>query len=801
MNQRISRLKESLKKTKFPICVEKAEIVIESYKRNAGRPLIIQRAQATADYLDNRTIFIEDDELIIGNIASRPNGMEVGSQGPGWIDEDLDDILAGGVITISDEDRLKLRSMDDYWEGKGRTLDERQGAYYDDKKLWPFIKKGFLCPPWQDKTAGRGQGSAGNGWGLGMGPMTLMVPDFKTFIFGGVAKIIKEAQEQLDNITYDAEDSVARADFYKATLIAFPAVVRLARRFARLAEFMAKEESNEKRKAELLQIAEICKRIPEHPARTFREGIQAFFFYWLLTASGTTPGGRFDQYMYPLYKADIQAGRITNEEVLEVLECLRLKIMQMNFIGGGKGQREKWAGMARWHNFVIGGCNKEGKDSCNELTMLLMDAAMDCQTPHPTLTLRVNDHTPNEVMKKALKLVRTGCGMPAFISEDNYIRFLLECGVDMESARDFAIAGCLDPQLPGDSRNNAFGMFIVPLVLEIALNRGRDPKTGELLGVETKAFTEFESFAEFYESFEKQLNCIIGKIVEEHNILLTGQRDLFPDVIHGALLKGGIRTGKDGLQRKFKFENSSVVNCVGMVNVVNSLAVIKKLVFDDQAVTAEKMMYALNNNWKDCEDIRNMCLAVPKFGNNDTYVDDLAADLWRSYIELVRQYKNMFGTPVLPTAISITAHAPGGDLTGATPDGRMAGETFADGSISPAQGTDQNGPTAVFLSGMRMPQERLMATLLNMKFHTTALKTEEDLDKLGTLVKVYLKNGGKHVQFNVVDKETLIKAKEDKESYSDLIVRVAGYSAYFTTLTSRVQDEIIERTGHDYCQE
>ena len=608
-----------------------------------------------------------------------------------------------------------------------------------------------------------------------------------------------EAWEELDNIVYDSAESVKRADFYKAVLIAFPAVIRLSHRFADLAEEMAGKEKNDVRKAELLQIADICRWIPEKPARSFREGIQAFFFYWLLTASGTTPGGRFDQYMYPLYKKDTEAGRITDEEVLELLECLRLKIMQMNFVGGGKGQREKWAGMARWHNFVIGGCDKDGKDSCNELTMLLMEAAMDCQTPHPTLTLRVNDETPDDVMHMALKLVRIGCGMPAFISEDNYINFLLKCDVDIESARDFAIAGCLDTQLPGDSRNNAFGMFIVPMVLELAMNQGRDPKTGVLHGVETKPFAEFASYEEFFEVFEKQLNCIVGKIAQEHNILLTAQRDLFPDVIHGALLKGGMKSGLDGLQRKLKFENSSVVNCVGMVNVANSMAAVKKLVFDEKTVTAEKLVYAINNNWEGCEEIRELCLNAPKFGNNDAYVDDIAAGLWKSYIRIVRGYKNIFGTPVLPTAISITAHAPGGALTGATPDGRMAGDTFADGSISPVQGTDKNGPTSVFLSGMKVPQEHLMATLMNMKFHVSALKTDEDLDKLGGLIRAYLKNGGKHVQFNVVDKETLIEAKKNKEAYSDLIVRVAGYSAYFTTLTEKVQDEIIKRTGHECC--
>jgi len=796
MNERIKRLKELLGEKQYPLCTEKAKIVLESFKKNPGLPVILQRARATADYLDKKTIFIEDDELIIGNIASKPNGLEVGSQGPGWIDEDLDDILSGGEIYISDYERKALRSMDDYWIGKGRTLDERQGLHYDDTNLWPFIKKGFLCPPWINKTTGRGQGSAGNGWGLGMGPMTLIVPDYEKFIFKGVGSLLSEAENELKSLEYYTADSIYKADFLKATIIAFTAVIRLSHRFADLAEYTAEKERSPKRKNELLQIADTCRRIPEHPARTFREGIQAFFFYWMLCASGTTPGGRFDQYMYPLYRTDIDEGRITDDEVLELLECLRIKIMQMNFIGGGKGQREKWAGMARWHNFVIGGCDANGRDSCNELTLLLIEAAYDCRTPHPTLTLRVNDDTPKEVMKKSLELVRTGCGMPAFISEENYIRFLLKCGVDMVTARSFAIAGCLDTQIPGNSRNNAFGMFLVPMVMELTMNSGKDPKSGELYGVECQAFSEIKSFDEFFDVFGKQLNHIIGKIVEEHNILLVAQRDLFPDVIHGALLKGGIKAGKDGLQRQLDFENSSVINCVGMVNTINSLAAIKKLVFDEKRISANDIKDALDNNWEGYEHIRDFCLSAPKYGNGDDYVDDLATSVWELYIKTVRQYNNIFGTPVLPTAISITAHASGGALIGATADGRCAGETLADGSISPVQGTDNNGPTAVLRSGMKVPQDELMATLLNMKFHISSLQTEEDLEKLDSLIRSYFNNGGKHVQFNVVDKETLIKAKEDKDAYRDLIVRVAGYSTYFISLTEKVQDEIIKRTEY-----
>lgn len=794
MNDRVKRLREALRVEKFPLCTEKAQIIMESYKNNDGRPAIIRRAQATADYLDKKTIFIEDDELIIGNIASLPMGMEVGSNGPAWPDDDLDDLLNGGAITISDEDRKIIRTMDSYWLGKGKTQDERQGSYYDDERLWPFIKRGFLCPPWQRKDQGRGQGAAGVGWGLGMGPTCLITPDYGKVVHEGLGKVVKDAEEELKNLRYVDADSVYKADFLKATLIVFPAIIRLAKRFSDLAAKMAVEAKNDKRKKELEVIAETCRWVPENPARTFREGIQSFFFYWVMIASGTAPGGRFDQYMYPLYNADIENKRLNDDEALELLECLRMKIMQLNFVGGGKGQREKWAGMARWHNFVIGGCDKDGKDATNRLSYLLLEAAKDCQTPHPTLTVRVSKNTPKDLMIRALEVVRTGIGMPAFISEEGYIRFLINEGVPIEEAREFAIAGCLDVQLPGKSRNNAFGMFIVPMVLELAINNGRYPKTGELLGIETGNFEDFKTFEEFLDAFKIQLKHIMGHISEEHNILLIAQRDAFPDVVHSALLDNGIKLGRDGLNRQMMFENGSAINMVGMVNTVDSLTAIKKLVFDDKLITAVQLKEALSANWEGYENIRKLCLECPKFGNNDPYTDTIARDMWDSYSKIARSFKSVFGKTVQPTAISITAHAPGGALTGATPDGRYAGETFADGSLSPAQGKDLNGPLAVLLSAMKVDQDNFMATLLNMKFHPSALKDESDLDKLSSMIHTYFSNGGKHIQFNVVNKETLLAAKADKQKYRDLIVRVAGYSAYFVTLTPKVQDEIIART-------
>jgi pyruvate formate-lyase/glycerol dehydratase family glycyl radical enzyme len=799
MNERVGRLKQRLEVDEFVICVEKARLVMEALSQAEGLPQIVRRAKATAHYLDNKTIFIEDDELIVGNIASKPMGLEAGSLGPTWPKEDLVDLREAGLV-LTDEDEAVLRSMDSYWKGKGRTLDERQGQFYDDERLWPFIQSGILCPPWQKKDEGRGQGAAGVGWGLGLG-LSLIIVDYAKVLNEGLNKIIRDAEEELSRLRYLSADDVRKGDFLKAVITSLSAIVRIAERFGLLAAQMAEKETDPQRKAELQTIAETCRTVPGSPARTFREAMQSFWFIWVMIANGTTPGGRFDQFMYPFYARDKAEGRISDDEVLELLECLRIKVMQYNFVGGGKLQRAKWAGMARWHNWVIGGITPDGKDATNELSYLILEAAKDCQTPHHTITVRVHEGTPEPLLLKALEVVKTGMGMPAFIGDKSYIDYLTGQGVALEDARDYALAGCLDVNIPGKSRIHAIGMFIVPRVFEITMNNGFDPRLGRQLGPKTGEFESFETFEDFMKAFKEQLRYFMGLTAEEHNILLMAQRELFPDAVHSALMHDAIKVGRDALDRVMPFENGSALNLVGMINAADSVAAVKRLVFDEKKVTKKELKAALDANWQGerNQEIRTMCLAVPKYGNGDADVDSLAGELYQFWADTTVTFPTSWGGTTKPTGISITAHAPGGAMTGATPDGRYAGETLADGTISPAQGKDTHGPTAVIRSAMAINQAPFQATLLNMKFHPSALKTTEDMRKLAALIKTYFAYGGKHVQFNVVNKETLADAQETPEKHRDLIVRVAGYSAYFVQLTKPVQNEIIMRTEHDHA--
>jgi len=794
VNPRIAKLREGLQVESLPISSEKARLLTESFKQTEGEPQIIRRAKALANTLDKISIFIEDGELIVGNASSRPMGLEIDYDYGIWSQEEIDSIKQEGY-TISVEDESAIISMNEYW--KARTLVGRSGEMFDEDRLWPFKQSGVALPPWKSREEGSGGGYAQGGMGLGPG-FYLFGVDFAKVLNEGLSKIVKDAEAELKNVRFTSTDAFKKADFLKSVVIANEAIIHFANRFAGLAAEMAAKEKDPTRKKELERIAETCRRVPANPARTFYEAIQSFWFTFLLINPSTTAAaGRFDQYMYPFYKKDKEGGRITDEEVLELLQCLRIKDMQINRTSG-RFNRQKNAGIAKWHNFTIGGVTPEGKDATNELSYLILEAALRCQTPHHTITVRVHEETPEPLMLKALEVVRTGIGMPAFIGDKSYIEYLLSEGVPLETARDYIMTGCLDVNIVGQSRIGAYDMFIVPLVFDIFMHNGIDPNTGKQVGLKTGDPESFESFDDVMQAFKKQLAHFMSMAAEGNNIHLRVNAELFPDPFRSSLMIDAIEEGKDILDRTLPLENAAVLNAVGMINVADSLASIKKLVFDDKKVTMKELKSALAADWQGdrYQEIRRMCLAAPKYGNDDSYVDSIARELYRFWADTAVTFDTIFGGKNKPTGISISAQWPGGALTGATPDGRYAGECLADGTMSPMRGRDTHGPTAVIRSAVKIDQAPYQATLLNMKFHPSALQTTEDLKKLADLIKIYFSLGGKHIQFNVVSKETLIEAQEHPEDYRDLVVRVAGYSAYFVQLGKVIQDEIIARTEY-----
>jgi len=800
MNLRIQKMKESLRISKYPLCIELFRLANESLDKTVGEPMITRRAKLHEHILDNITIFIEEDDLLCGSGASKPFGMEMQYEYGVWTRDEVES-LKSEIYTITPEDEAELYELNKRFADNAlnsNLVDALSKSLGMNERMWPFMKSGCILPPWKDKKGGSGGGFAMSGYGLGPG-FFLVCIDFEKIIKEGAKSIIEEARRNIRELRYTTADSIEKQNFWEAVIRVYEAWVRFAGRYADVAEKMAAEEKDETRKSELLEMARICRKVPYEPADSFHEAMQSFWFTFLLACpSPTTTAGRFDQYMYPYYKKDIEAGIMTDEKVLELIEIMRCKCMKINRVSG-KANRAKNSGMAKWYNWTIGGVDENGNDATNELSYLLLESARDTNLPHFTVTVRVHENSPREFLLKALQVVKTGMGMPAFLGDSSYIKFFTDGGMDLAEARDYCATGCVDGNIPAKTRSQVVTFFIIAQAFDIFMHNGYCRYTNEQVGIESGDVTKMDTFDEFKHAFFRQFDYLLHLAAERNNVELIAERELFPDPFRSALMEGGVSLGKDMLDRHFDFENGSLLGAVGGVNTGDSLAAIKELVYDKKKYTMEELLRALDANWEGYDDMRQDFIAVPKYGNNEDMPDQLVAEVYKFFADTCSTMDTAYGGKVVPNAISISAHQPGGASTGATPDGRRTGEVLADASLSPDHGKDKNGPLAVLQSAMKVNQDPYQGTLLNMKFHPSALKTDDDLAKLGDVVKTYLTNGGKHVQFNVVTKEDMIDAKAHPEEHQELIVRVAGYSAYFTRLSEAIQDEVIERTSFEYA--
>ena len=797
MLRRIGNIKKRVVVDRYPICIEKFRITLDVREHTKNDHVMIQRGKILKACAERMPIAIGPEELIVGIASSRHMGLEIDPDYGVWPQSEIDSLKADGYL-VNPQDEKDLQELNRRYQPD--TLIGRMGdVFYDEPRILNMLRAGIILPPWKDKSQERGVGGGYAQSGLGLGPsLVLLCVEYDKLLRYGAEELIRQAREEQEKVRFLDMKALDRYRYYEAVVMAFEALITLGDRYAALAEETARKETDPERKRELEVIAETCRRVPRKPARTFREAVQCYWFQVLfLSPSTTLPGGRWDQYMYPYYKADLEAGRLTREEALELICLLRLKDMELNRTSGSE-LRKKNSGMAKWHNYTIGGVDPvTGEDATNDLTYLLIEAAMVTRTPHFTLTLRVHENTPPALMEKALECVKLGLGMPAFVSDRSYTATFTSRGCPPEYARDFVMTGCLDGNLPGKSRTGPVPMVTFPLIFDIFRHRGVDVKTGLRVAPDMGDFAAYGSYDELFAAFREEARYILGLVCEKNNVELAITQELLFDPLRSALMYQGIESGTDTWKRVMPFENCAVVNPIGMVNLGDSLAAIRKLVFDEKKYTLAELAAALDADWAGYEDMQADFLAAPKYGNDIDYVDLIVAECYRMLNDIVKTLPNIMGRPTIATGISITSHQPGGQLTGATPDGRKAGSILADGTTSPMHGCDSCGPTAVFRSAMKIDQDPMQATLLNMKFHPTALRTQEDLKKLGTMIRVYLTNGGKQVQFNVVDQETLKAAQADPAAYRDLVVRVAGYSTYFVTLSRAMQDEVIDRTSMD----
>ena len=795
MTDRVKRMKESLKISKYPLCIEYFKLANESLDATGGEPTLLRRAKLHAHVLDNITIFIEPEDLLCGSGASKPFGLEMQYEYGVWTPDEVES-LKSEIYTIDPEDEAELYRLNEHFAGNclnSNLVGEMSKSLGMDDRMWPFMKSGTILPPWKDRKGGSGGGFAMSGYGLGPG-FFLVCIDYERILREGAQAIIDEAKQCIRDLRYTSGDAIKKRTYWEAVIIVFEAWIRFVHRYADLAEQMAAEESDAVRAAELREMARICRKVPQYPAESFREALQSFWFTFLMALpSPTTSAGRFDQYMYPYYGKDIDAGVITDGEVLELLEIMRCKVMKINRVSG-KANRQKNAGMAKWYNWTIGGVKEDGSDATNELSYLLLESAKETLLPHFTITLRVHENTPPELLKKSLEVVRTGIGMPAFVGDESYINFFTQNGMTLRNARDYCMTGCVDGNVPARSRTQVVTFFIITQAFDIFMHNGFCRFTKEKVGIETGDVTKMATFDEFYAAFVKQFKYLLSMAAERNNVELIIQRDLFPDPFRSALMENGVKDGKDLLDKQFAIENCSCLGAVGGVNTGDSLSAVKELVFDQKKYTMAELLAALDADWVGYEDMRADFIKAPKYGNNIDEPDRFVAQIYKLFADTCAENSTAYGGHVTPNAISISAHQPGGACTGATPDGRKGGEILADASLSPDHGKDVSGPIAVFQSAMKVNQDAYQGTLMNMKVHPTAIQTDSDLMKLGSMIKTYLTHGGKHVQFNVVDRAEMEDAKVRPEEHSELIVRVAGYSAYFTRLPVSIQDEVINRS-------
>ncbi|WP_282741134.1 glycyl radical protein [Olsenella uli] len=770
---------------------ERAVLCTESYRQTQDQPPVMRRALALAHILDDMSIYIEDKTLLAGNQATKNCNAPVFPEYTlGFVLDELDSFEKrdGDVFYITDEDKRRIRGIAPFWENN--TLRDRGMALLPDE-VSVFMETGLF-------------GMEGK---LNAGDAHLAINHARMLREGlrGYEERARSAKAALDLTDPDSVDKYA---FYKAVLVVIDAVRRFSLRYSALAVDLASRESDSARRAELERMGAICAKVPYEPASSFREAMQAVWFSQVLlqieSNGHSLSFGRFDQYLYPYYKADLDGGRISEDEALELLCNLWIKTLTVQKIRS-QAHTLSSAGSPMYQNVTIGGQTTDGRDAVNELSFLVLRSVAQTRLTQPNLTVRYHANIDRRFLDECVEVMRLGFGMPALNNDEVIIPSFISWGVSEEDAYDYSAIGCVECAVPGKWGYRCTGMSYLnfPRLLLCTMNGGVDLTSGKRFTKDYGHFTEMESYEELAEAWDKTIRemCRYSVIVE-NAIDKASERDV-PDVLCSALTDDCIARGKTIKEGGAVYDFISGLQ-VGIANMADSLAAIKKLVFEEEKIGRQQLWDALLGDFQSPEGQRVQRLLIdeaPKYGNDIDYVDDLAVESYEPYIEEVAKYPSTrFGRGPIggiryAGTSSISANVGQGMGTMATPDGRHAREPLAEG-CSPAHNCDKQGPTAVFKSVSKLPTEKITGgVLLNQKLTPTMLSREENRQKLELMLQTFFNRlHGYHVQYNVVSRDTLIDAQRHPEAHKDLIVRVAGYSAFFNVLSRATQDDIIGRT-------
>ena len=829
--ERIDRLIANLFAKMPEIESARARLITESYQTTEAEPMIIRRAKAFVHILENIPVIIREDELVVGSSTIAPRGCQTYPEfSYEWLEAEFDTVAGRSAdpFYISEEAKREIKEADRYW--KGKTTSELATSYMAPETLTAMEHNMF---------------TPGNYFYNGVGHVTVQYEKVLAIGFEGIRA---EAEQLLAACDMGDGDYARKSRFLQAVILSCDGAIAYARRYAELAEQMASRCGDAARKAELLQISANCKKVPAKGAETFYEACQSFWFVQQLlqleSSGHSISPGRFDQYMYPYYERDRKKGTLSREFAQELMDCIWVKLNDLNKCRDA-ASAEGFAGYSLFQNLIAGGQNGDGVDVTNDLSFMCIQASMHVQLPQPSFSIRVWNGSPHEFLIKAAELTRTGVGLPAYYNDEVIIPALVSRGLTLQDAREYNIIGCVEPQKAGKTEGwHDAAFFNMCRPLELVFSQGMD--RGVQVGIRTRPVEEMQDFEEFYNAYKEQMNYMIKLLVNADNAIDAAHAQRCPLPFLSCMVDDCMKRGLS-VQEGGAVYNFTGPQGFGVANMADSLYAVKTLVFEEHKATLKEFKEALATNYgkgltkemigdmtariaaglkaagqeigekevavimktvmeasempavkEKGERLLKLIEGVPKFGNDIPEVDAFARDVAYTYTRPLQEYKNPRGGIFQAGLYPVSANVPLGAQTGATPDGRLAGTPVADG-VSPSAGKDVNGPTAAANSVARL--DHFIAsngTLFNQKFHPSALSGREGLEKFVALIRAYFDQKGSHMQFNVVSRETLLEAQKNPEKYKHLVVRVAGYSALFTTLSRSLQDDIINRTEQGF---
>ncbi len=785
MNDRIRALREESISTPASLSIERALIETAFYRENDGKYAIpVMRGMNFMEICEKKSIYIGTNELIVGERGEKPKAVYTFPELTCHSVEDLHVLNTREQqrYLISEEDiDIYRREVIPYWRGRS----QRDRIFDHVPEEWKAAYEAGLYTEFMEQRAPGHTCMDGKIYQKGM-------LDFK-----------REIEKEIAKLDYcNDSEALDKEDQLRGMAISCDAIIRLAERHAEKAEEMARDEANPERIKELNRIAEVCRRVPAHAPRNFWEAIQMYWFIHLgviteLNGWDAFNPGHFDQHLAPFYKNDIENGTLTREKAKELLCCFWIKVNnqpappKVGITANESGTYNDFT------NINIGGVKPDGSDGVNDVSYLMLEVIEELHILQPGSSVHIASVTSNRFLHAAIKVIRQGHGYPSVFNPDVYIQEMLRSGKSLRDAREGGCSGCIEVGAFGKEAYLLTGYLNVPKILEITLFNGINPMTGKKVGIETGDPRHFTSYEELYQAFYAQLKYIIDLKIRVNHYIDRMYARYFPATFLSVLMDDCIKKGRDYYNGGPRY-NTTYIQCTGLGTVTDSLSSLKKHVFELKDISMDQLLYAISGNFEGEEVLRQRIINhTPFFGNDDDYADNIAVKVYDDMFDLIDGRPNgKLGGKYHLNMLSTTCHNYFGNVMGAMPNGRLAGKAISDGT-SPSHGCDTHGPSAVIRSLSKLDQIKSGGTLLNLRFLPSLLRRDEDVAKLGNLIRSYFAQGGHHVQFNIVDTATLIAARDNPEEYKDLLVRMAGYSDYFNDMHENLKQEIIERTENE----